>query len=305
MDHLLYKLVEQIVGYLPQKDVETIAKVAKGTRLQSWSAAAEDQLMNRFLLDVHVVVGQTEKEGGGPRTRLLCTAVRKDKSQEVKVEWNLTEEEGTYIHIQGRKFALLPFKWRYAWIRSLHVETVKGHNYIGQAEMDQVLRVVSLPVEPNIQYRKASLTLNHKYDRGSLGIDRAMARTWRILQATQKEFVTVELDHAEHDPPGVVEEFVADFIKRGVFLEELEFRKIAGQTHMDREGFSLKFDGGKRDLDFLKPWNIRVDIKWYLRSGHFTGIDDWLKSVVYGRHCSQDLSHIISLEKTERDELAL
>uniref|UniRef100_A0A1I8A8M6 DUF5051 domain-containing protein n=1 Tax=Steinernema glaseri TaxID=37863 RepID=A0A1I8A8M6_9BILA len=202
MDHLFYDLVEEIVAYLPRKDVETIARVADGRQgLEHWSAAAEGQLENRFLVDVTVVAGQTD-DGVG----INFLTIQKILSEGRRESWNF-------------------LNWRFAWMRSVQIE---AYPLLRQstADMNQVLRSISLPVDPSARgslvfylgpFVADDRLIPFRYDS-----DPEVSRlAWKILQAAQKDFPTVNIHQSAHISHEAYDEFVNDFRQRGAFVETL------------------------------------------------------------------------------------
>uniref|UniRef100_A0A1I7YU78 F-box domain-containing protein n=1 Tax=Steinernema glaseri TaxID=37863 RepID=A0A1I7YU78_9BILA len=207
MDHLFYDLVEEIVCYLPRKDVETIGRVAKrSSQLKNWSAAAEDQLENRFLLDVHLRIKDPHNGSGGLKTHLLVKKVLPDGSEE---KWNFAQ-------------------WRFAWIRDVAIETWQAPLWEStdeseEAEMDKVLRIVSLPVDPGA---RGELYLSDQE------FCPEMAECClKILQAASKDFVKLEvaLPYYDDDVPERFDDFAVDYLESGPFLEVLRY--VGRSTH--------------------------------------------------------------------------
>uniref|UniRef100_A0A1I7YUL7 F-box domain-containing protein n=1 Tax=Steinernema glaseri TaxID=37863 RepID=A0A1I7YUL7_9BILA len=212
MDHLFYDLVEEIVGYLPREDVDTIAYVAKRCQeLKNWSAAAEDQLENRFLLDVAVVVDEN-----APKVYLCAKKTLPDGS---KVYWDFT-------------------RWRYAWIKGIVINGASVRNSIVEADVDQVLRTVSLPIQPSddlyalrVGRLSISLPFGQYSDCDNLGAPHrdyfvlspeSSALALRILQVVQKEFTIVDMNRAAfEDPSGICLDFITDYLAHGPNLETL------------------------------------------------------------------------------------
>uniref|UniRef100_A0A1I8AQA4 F-box domain-containing protein n=1 Tax=Steinernema glaseri TaxID=37863 RepID=A0A1I8AQA4_9BILA len=237
MDHLFYDLVEEVVSYLPRKDVNTIAKVAaKSQRLEKWSAAAEDQLENRFLLDVYVHFGRSKKKDA---PKIYLSARRRIPDRGIDGYWNF----------RG---------WRYAWIRSVVVDATRVryglHYKYKPAEIDQVLRMVSLPVDPSIRTSLCCTATN----------DLAV----KILLATQKGFATVEVS-AESNHPDVFEDFAIDHLEHGVSLQKLTSYKgenicaAVAPLFRERRGKPLNIQLLGRHLD---RWDMELIIDNWLQS---------------------------------------
>uniref|UniRef100_A0A1I7ZJ62 F-box domain-containing protein n=1 Tax=Steinernema glaseri TaxID=37863 RepID=A0A1I7ZJ62_9BILA len=207
MDFLPYDLVEEVVNYLPRADVETIARVAaRSPELEAWNLASEYQLEKRFTLDVHVRIKQTE---GGPRITMSVLKNRPNYS----TGWNYT-------------------KWSYAWIREVTIEqTVPWEGQRAEVQMLQALRCVSLPVDPSVHASLTSASGVGVLECCSRYVDKYGAEEtdlyWKMLRATQKEFVNVTVRAGNRDPRGAIEEFAADFIQRGHFLESLDCRILS------------------------------------------------------------------------------
>uniref|UniRef100_A0A1I7Y4U3 F-box domain-containing protein n=1 Tax=Steinernema glaseri TaxID=37863 RepID=A0A1I7Y4U3_9BILA len=232
MDYLPYDLVEEVVGYLPRRDVRIIAKVSsRRPTLENWSFAAEDQLENRVLLDVYACV-QCE-----PVTREV-------ESSEDELESRIFVEGGFFFNhnIAETKIFLsatrdLPnggkeewncLQWRYAWIRNLTVETSYEHfetsyeDFVEpipgtEVDLQKALRLVSLPVDPSA---RGSLIVEQH-----LGYSREEEHDVyrRMINAVQKEFVKVKLIDREGYFSNTMEELAIGFINKGVFLEDMNF----------------------------------------------------------------------------------
>uniref|UniRef100_A0A1I7YVC5 F-box domain-containing protein n=1 Tax=Steinernema glaseri TaxID=37863 RepID=A0A1I7YVC5_9BILA len=228
MDHLSYDLVEEVVTYLPPTDVKTIARVAsRSPELEYWGIAAEDQLDNRFLLDVDVIVQELNPEDNDPKVRL---SVKKILSDDTEEPWNFKQ-------------------WRFAWIRNVTIKMCTDAREVtdGVAGMDEVLRVVSLPIDPSAQ---ASLKLTddctptffiHDTDRDTLGEvpeSPVAGLSWKLLWATQKAFAKVDVQHPFFKNARLLEEVVTQYIRCAVFLEELDVHGRWGSSQLASRNLS-------------------------------------------------------------------
>uniref|UniRef100_A0A1I7YUJ1 F-box domain-containing protein n=1 Tax=Steinernema glaseri TaxID=37863 RepID=A0A1I7YUJ1_9BILA len=206
MDYLGYDLVEEIVGYLPPEDVDVISRVAaESPGLPAWSLAADEQLEKRFLLDIHISIDEEDDKKKSPTIRLSAVKILSDELEEVP--WNFTQ-------------------WRYAAIRNITIKpkSIYDTHQGTPTDLKKVLRIVSLPVDHRAE---GSLSVT-----GDARSPAAGALVWKILRATQKLFVKVHLTHLRSDPSGAFEDFVADYIDRGVFLDDL--RCFGDQTEQNR-----------------------------------------------------------------------
>uniref|UniRef100_A0A1I7ZTH5 F-box domain-containing protein n=1 Tax=Steinernema glaseri TaxID=37863 RepID=A0A1I7ZTH5_9BILA len=280
MDHLLYDLVEEVVNYLPRDDVKTIAKVAATSRsLKNWSIAAEDHLENRFLLDVHASVLDLDpdEEEVLPFTVL---SVKKGLPYDRSKEWDFTG-------------------WRYAWIRNITIETTIHHRPFERADMQKVLRVASLPVDPsargllkvehNVDASEDDVSEPESYDSYDLlrvG-NQAVGLSWEILRVTQKEFVNVHLQGSYEGVEGDFAEFAAGCVEKGMFLEKFccidtyeplgKIFRAAAPLFGRRRRTPLKFELSQAsfesaDLDAIidRWWNSdgtwgQIEMMWWLR----------------------------------------
>uniref|UniRef100_A0A1I7YVC0 F-box domain-containing protein n=1 Tax=Steinernema glaseri TaxID=37863 RepID=A0A1I7YVC0_9BILA len=215
MDYLLYDLVEEIVCYLPRKDVEVISRVAaRSQELKNWSAASEDQLENRFLLDVEATVEKWPDEKQprlpghltSPKINLSARKILPDGSIEA---WNFKQ-------------------WRFAWIRNLRIGTTffmasRVANDPGVlTDTEQAFRTVSLPIDPSAG---GELVVSGR------GFCHGMADCCsNILQVVSKDFARVRAvvpkRLVDDFPEDVLEfdafnNFVVDYLESGPLLEDL------------------------------------------------------------------------------------
>uniref|UniRef100_A0A1I7Z0P5 F-box domain-containing protein n=1 Tax=Steinernema glaseri TaxID=37863 RepID=A0A1I7Z0P5_9BILA len=219
MDHLSYDLVEEVVRYLPRRDVKTIARVSsRSSGLEEWNAAAEDQLENRFALDVRVYI-QKQKKVPDP---LKEDAMDADDSSDDSSDGSSVEEEveskiflSVLKHLpNGQQEQWNFLQWRLAWIRNLTIETTVRDCAYPEADLHEVLRSVSLPVDPSI---RSVLKVDHgDPDMRTVGI------SWKILQATQKDaFADVFLRNCKNGDPDEFGDLVSNWIQRGGIWEKL------------------------------------------------------------------------------------
>uniref|UniRef100_A0A1I7ZV45 F-box domain-containing protein n=1 Tax=Steinernema glaseri TaxID=37863 RepID=A0A1I7ZV45_9BILA len=250
MDHLFYDLVEGIVNFLPRKDVETIDRVAaRSPVLKNWSIAAEYHLEKRFLLDVDVRVEEHKKKKIEPRVRLIAKKILPDGSQEI---WKAKPGSP---------------QWMYAWLRNVTISsrysTITTRSQ--EAEMhrrDVMLRTVTLPVDPSAG---ASL-------RGDFPV--ASDLFWKIVQATQKDFVRVEMKRSGKDPSVACKEAVADCIGRGAYLEHLSYVDARSVQKKLWEAIAAQFSGRRgRPLKIHLQQYVSFE---YEEIGHI--IESWLAS---------------------------
>uniref|UniRef100_A0A1I7Y5T4 F-box domain-containing protein n=1 Tax=Steinernema glaseri TaxID=37863 RepID=A0A1I7Y5T4_9BILA len=194
MDHLSYDLVEEVVSFLPRSDVETIAKVAsRCTDLENWSFAAEDQLENRFLLDVDAYVQSvfvTEEEYSDEEDDFI------EEDVEMRI-FILVTRDLPNGKVEDWNF----LRWRYAWIRHLTITA---------------LRVISLPVDPSVG-ASFSVEQNMLYRQEALDV------YCKMLKAVQKGFVKVELSDDDSDADRI-KELAIESLNKEIFLEKLIFQ---------------------------------------------------------------------------------
>uniref|UniRef100_A0A1I7YJL0 F-box domain-containing protein n=1 Tax=Steinernema glaseri TaxID=37863 RepID=A0A1I7YJL0_9BILA len=254
MKHMPNELVDKIVSYLPRPDVVNVAKVAAGRAgLKNWNAVAKYHLERRFLLDIEV--GVLEKEGKeGEKTPRILLCVWKCLSDEDLPRWDFTQ-------------------WQHAWIRSLSIRTkfFRRHrnkecvpHRLEECDIDQVLRLVALPVDPSAQ---GKLDVYY-HDRPSPAFHDIF---WKILGKTQKLFANVKVGAWEgNSAVGHVEDFTIDYIDRGVFLQELSF--FFGTPHAKVVAAVASLFGKTRG----RPLEVRCD---RLEGEEITLIvDTWLES---------------------------
>uniref|UniRef100_A0A1I7ZRN6 F-box domain-containing protein n=1 Tax=Steinernema glaseri TaxID=37863 RepID=A0A1I7ZRN6_9BILA len=207
MDYMLYDLVEEIVSYLPRPEVETIARVAtRSPRLQNWSAASEDQLEHRVLLDVHVrFQGFEREENKAERSPRIHISATKRLSEETVEEWDFRN-------------------WRYAWIQNLRITTSFRDFPFGlsapietfkESDIDQVLRLVSLPVDPTARSCLLIVGTDSLYAPYPEMTD--LLR--KTIEKTRMEFAKVHVDNALKCD--ALEAFVVNCIERGASLKDM------------------------------------------------------------------------------------
>uniref|UniRef100_A0A1I7YU88 F-box domain-containing protein n=1 Tax=Steinernema glaseri TaxID=37863 RepID=A0A1I7YU88_9BILA len=257
MDHLFFDLVDEIVNFLPRSDVETIARVARrSSRLEFWSAAAEDHLENRFLLDVRVYVEKALIKKELPKVFL---SAKKTLPNGLEEDWNFT-------------------RWRYAWIRDVSVETERGQEFFDfkESHLDQVVRCVSLPVEPG---PRGSLHVFHNHTKRPRKV---IAVTWAILLNTQRGFAVVDLEHSKRDPPEFFENYVMMSISRGRYLRELRTRRYLRELRTSGIVTQIKLASTLTPLFGIRyetPLSLEVPIFPPLEQGEVEEmIETWLKS---------------------------
>uniref|UniRef100_A0A1I8AS06 F-box domain-containing protein n=1 Tax=Steinernema glaseri TaxID=37863 RepID=A0A1I8AS06_9BILA len=228
MDHLTYRLVEEITSYLPRTDVETIARVAaRSPRLQNWSIASEDQLDRRVALKVCVhLQGFKREENETERNPRILLSVQKLLSDGSREEWDFTG-------------------WRYAWIQFINIKasviddlsTMEASaETFKESDIDQVLRLVSLSVDLStfkVLSEENSRFWKENAARSCLHIENAcygggtprnlVDLFWKTIGKTRKEFVSVAIDTKFLDVLGPFDLFVTQFIERGAFLEYLSY----------------------------------------------------------------------------------
>uniref|UniRef100_A0A1I7YUP2 F-box domain-containing protein n=1 Tax=Steinernema glaseri TaxID=37863 RepID=A0A1I7YUP2_9BILA len=260
MENLFYDLVEEVVNFLPRKDVETIARVAKESQdLENWSIAAEDHLEKRFLLDVDVHIERTGK-WNDPKVRL---SVKKTLPGGLEEDWNFKQ-------------------WRYAWLHRVNIYLTSESTY-KEVEMEQVLRSVSLPVDPSAS-GILRLQENLRYPENAACL---IDLSQKVLQATQKDFSYVIINHSPFISTTVFDDFIADIITQGVFLEHVQhFCRRETQQKIWEAAAPLFEKKRGRPLE-IKLWKNRLECE------HMELIiESWLKSD--GTYESKEISYSAS-----------
>uniref|UniRef100_A0A1I7ZRP0 F-box domain-containing protein n=1 Tax=Steinernema glaseri TaxID=37863 RepID=A0A1I7ZRP0_9BILA len=115
--------------------------------------------------------------------------------------------------------------WRYAWIQVINItasleDDPHALQAFKESNIHQVLRLVSLPVDPNL---RSELNIGYSCGVPDAFPDNVVDLFWEITKNTQKEFATVDVANAYGHDIDVFGEFVADSIERGVFLDYLSY----------------------------------------------------------------------------------
>uniref|UniRef100_A0A1I8AFH9 F-box domain-containing protein n=1 Tax=Steinernema glaseri TaxID=37863 RepID=A0A1I8AFH9_9BILA len=256
MDHQFYDLVEEVVSYLPRSDVQTIARVAaRSPTLDKWSIASEDQLERRFLLRVSIHLQGCKVEEKKAESLRIRLSVQKLLSEETWEEWDFKD-------------------WRYAWIHYVAIEasllddpSTLQSEVFQESDMDQVMRVVSLPVDPDAR-SLLSITNYCFVDDVSPELDDLF---WKVVHKTQKDFARVRLWNIDENR--VFNDLVADFITRGAFLEELAY-EIEYPSQLDFCEAIASVFGKTRG----RPINVCFGEVYFEPEGVELIVDAWLQS---------------------------
>ncbi|KAK0427284.1 hypothetical protein QR680_010151 [Steinernema hermaphroditum] len=205
MDLLPYDLVDHLVQFLPRKDLETITKVACWRpELSNWQLMAEQHLEERYLLDIRVdILQQNEPEGAPKRMKLEGGDETDDKSKEIQVSMEKRLFTGELVGPWDFK------KLQYASLRDVWISCYRldGNGKHQPFEMHQ-----------NALFIDGS-SLWIFCSRGSSDVDIAL----QIAQVMQKTFNRVSFCASSNGVNLMVEDFVTEYINRGMFVEKMDF----------------------------------------------------------------------------------
>ncbi|KAK0408357.1 hypothetical protein QR680_003905 [Steinernema hermaphroditum] len=221
MDFLPHALVDHIVDFLPLNDVKTIVKATVGNRdLAMWNRIAEEHLRERYLLDVNVYLEEQKKcdeamHGFSPKRRRLEDEHKNAMLVQMYIEKRLFG--------RASPLAEWDFKnWRHAWLGKVAFHsgcprTADGTAQYPQADPDEIVRVISLPVATKNETKlPSSLCFN---DLCPHQLDPAL----NMADFVQKTFTALAWNECWDGSEREVDDFLCDYLDREAFLEELVF----------------------------------------------------------------------------------
>ncbi|KAK0400659.1 hypothetical protein QR680_015375 [Steinernema hermaphroditum] len=236
MDFLPYDLVDHLAHFLPEADLQTIAKITGNQpELENWNLVAHEHLEQRFVLDVNVYIEvcrekhEEKKEEEEERAKRIknwwrsrARGRRKEENKMPKIRFFIEK------WLPGGGTEWWDFKnRRYASLRCVRVhvqadfeELPCNVNLYRATNLESVLRIISLPVDRSAIPEGFLFVHLHQLD------DPEMSVASKMLHAVQKTFaevnihITRSLNSGVEDP--TIEDFLYDCFNEGVFLEEMD-----------------------------------------------------------------------------------